>query len=225
MKLGSRQLSAKKSKSAVTALLILITATAYGKKSYKSNITAPPVFWNVFKAGVKKDKVLLTWVVTEYNNKVFYIQHSLNGSDWKTIDSVETKNSPLTLDEYTYTHTNKLEGRQYYRLRQVDIDLKKDGYSEVITLVLRQSKENVVRPAISLSPNPASDQIKVVSEISSESYYTRALVYDLSGKMIAEKKTGGHTNTFSVKDIPAGIYVIRVENNDGTSFTQKMIKQ
>lgn len=220
MKLGSRQLSAKKSKSAVTALLILITATAYGKKS---NITAPPVFWNVFKADTKKDKVLLTWVVTEYNNKVFYIQHSLNGNDWKTIDSVETKNSPLTLDEYTYTHSNKLEGRQYYRLRQVDIDLKKDGYSEVITLVLRQPK--VVRPAISLSPNPASDQIKVVSEINSESYYTRALVYDLSGKLIAEKKTGGHTSTFSIKDIPAGIYVIRVENNDGTSFTQKMIKQ
>ncbi|MBL7739370.1 MAG: T9SS type A sorting domain-containing protein [Chitinophagaceae bacterium] len=225
MKLAPKRLLAKRNRTAIVAVCILLSSQVHSRKISKTNMTAPPVFWNVFKATAQKDQVTLTWIVTEYNNKVFYIQHSLNATDWTTIDSVETKNSPLTLDEYNYTCTNKQEGRHYYRVKQVDIDLVKDGYSEVVTVVLKKTRESNQQPGIALWPNPATDQLRVINENDKQAYYSKAFIYDLSGKKIAEKRAGDHTNVFSVKDLPAGIYLVQVQNDDGTYFTRKMIKQ
>lgn len=168
---------------------------------------------------------MLKWIVTEYNNKGFYIQHSLNGSDWKDIDSISSKNSALTLDEYFYSHKNTLDGRQYYRLKHISGDLTQTGYSEVVTVMLRKEKQNIVKQVISFSPNPATDQVRIINEDGSNKIYSKAKIFDLSGKKVADKKLESHTNTIIITELPAGIYLIRAECNDGTSLSQKIIKQ
>lgn len=218
--------STKKMKTAVTILSVLATVSVYGKKA-SVTMAPPPVFWNVFTGEVIKNKVVLKWVVTEYNNKMFYIEHSLNGNDWKTIDSVPTKNSPLTLDDYSYSHANELDGRQYYRIRQVDIDVVNDGYSRVVTLVLRQENRDEARNSspVSVTPNPATDLVRIVNADGSDKYYVKATIYDLGGKLMMEKKIDGHSNMVSIKELPAGIYLMRAQGDNGTFFTQKIIKQ
>ena len=207
------------------AMLLLLTATfSYGRTS--SGQFTPPVFWNVFDVVAVKNSVTLTWVVTEYNNKSFYIQHSTNGRDWKDIDSMNSKNSPLTLDDYHYTHTNNLNGRQYYRVKQVDIDQDNIGFSKVVTVVLRSETTETVKPTISFSPNPATDHVRIVSsEQNSDNTYTGAKIYDLSGKLVADKILQSHSNIIILTDLPIGIYIARIECSNGKIFTQKIIKQ
>jgi hypothetical protein len=208
------------------ATLLLLSATFSYARTSSGNFAPPPVFWNVFEATAVKNNVTLTWVVTEYNNKNFYIQHSTNGNDWKDIDSIDSKKSPLTLDEYHFTHINKLNGRQYYRVKQVDIDVKNTGYSKVVSVVLRSENSDVIKPSISFSPNPATDQVRIVSNgENNDNVYTGAKIYDLSGKLVADKILQNQTNIIILTDLPIGIYIARIECSNGKIFTQKIIKQ
>lgn len=206
------------------ALLLVLTATFVNARVSSVNFV-PPVFWNVFEVTATKNNVLLKWVVTEYNNKNFYIQHSYNGTDWEDIDSINSKNSPLTLDDYSYTHINKHEGRHYYRIKQIDIDMNRTGFSKVLTVTLKKEKLSADKEGISFSPNPATDQVRIVNNDGSDDSFSGAKIYDLSGKLVADKKLQKYTNTIFITDLPNGIYIARVENNDGTTFTHKFIKQ
>lgn len=224
MKLVPAIFNCKTSKLFIGALLMLmITTFSFGRGAFM--VTAPPVFWNVFTAEVKNNSIVLKWVVTEYNNKAFYIQHSLNGSDWKDIDSINSKKSALSLDDYSYTHKNNVDGRQYYRLRHISGDLTQTGYSEVVTVMLRKENQNKVKQGISFSPNPATDQVRIINEEGSDMFYSKATIFDLSGKIVAEKKLDSHTNTITIKELPVGIYLVRAEHSDGSSISQKIVKQ
>jgi hypothetical protein len=202
---------------AMTAVLLMLTTIfTYGRVS---PVSAPPVFWNIFHAIVKKDNaVLLSWVVTEYNNKSFYIQHSVNGSDWKDVAHIPSKNSPESLEDYSYTHINNLNGKQYYRIKQVDINIDRTGYSKVITVELKSDKDIIIWP------NPVTDQIRIINN-STNSVATKAQVFDLSGRMMAEKKLQPDINMIPANELPAGTYLVRIEYNNGLIYNQKIIKQ
>lgn len=210
-------------KTVATVWLVLVAIALNSKQSLAA--APPPVFWNVFTGEVIKGKVVLKWVVTEYNNRMFYIEHSTNGNEWKTVDSVNTKNSPLTLDDYAYTHDNKLEGRQYYRIRQVDLEAANSGYSKVVSLILTHSQTDAQASPISLTPNPATDMVRIINETGSIRQFVKAMIYDLGGKLVAEKNIEKHSNIVSIKDLPAGIYMMRAQGENGNFFAQKIIKQ
>jgi hypothetical protein len=180
-----------------------------------------PVSWVSFDATVKNSNhVSLKWEVIEDNqNKGFYVQHSLNGNDWEDIAFVQSKNIPESIQQYLYSHSNNLNGKQYYRIKQVDLN-NKISYSEVRVVTLNNSTQT-----ITVWPNPAIDQVRIAAGTGNNSLLAKAQVFDLSGKMLAEKKLNGSTATISVTDLPAGTYLIRVQDNNGASFNQKIIKQ
>jgi hypothetical protein len=185
--------------------------------SFPTNVL--PVTWKGFDATVKNsNNVVLNWEVAEdAQNKGFYVQHSLNGSDWEDIHFIQAKNMPGSLQEYSYSHTNNLDGKQYYRIRQVDMD-NKISYSEIRTVTLKNNKSN-----ITIWPNPATDQVRITS--SGSFLYTKAQLFDLSGKMISEIKLQAGTSAIAISQLPAGTYFIKIQSNNGTSINQKIIKQ
>ncbi|HEY6502378.1 MAG TPA: T9SS type A sorting domain-containing protein [Chitinophagaceae bacterium] len=180
-----------------------------------------PISWKSFDVAVKNNNnVVLKWEVAEdAQNKGYYVQHSLNGSDWEDISFVTAKNYTESIQEYSYSHINNLDGKQYYRIRQVEQD-NKMSYSEVRSVVLKNEKQT-----ISVWPNPATDHIRIASTAGSANHFTKAQLFDLSGKMIAERKLQTNINTISISELPAGTYLVRVQANDGTSYSQKIIKQ
>lgn len=211
------------SKLLITALFVLTTDLSFGR--VLTGHYAPPVFWNVFDATVNKNQVALKWEVTEYNNKSFYIQHSTNGNAWEDIDSIKSKNSPFSLEEYRYTHIIKQGGRHYYRVKQIDIDQNRTGFSKVLTVIVEKTEQDMEKPGIHFSPNPATDHVRIVNSEGADNFYTSARIFDLSGKLVAEKKLQSHTNTINISELPAGIYFARVACQDGKIFTQKITKQ
>jgi hypothetical protein len=177
------------------------------------------VFWNRFDVSAgSNNTVVLAWNVTEYNNKSFIVQHSVDGNDWEDIAIIQSKNSAESITDYSYTHINKLSGKQFYRLKDLDIDTKTIGLSPVKTLMLENNKQ-----AVTIWPNPAINHIQIAND--NTATYTNAKVIDLTGKMMIEKKLDANTNEIAVSELPAGIYIVKVENNKGQSHMQKIVKQ
>jgi Secretion system C-terminal sorting domain len=180
-----------------------------------------PVFWKSFDVTLKdNNKVTLNWEVTEFNNKSFYVQHSLNGTDWEDIAFVPSKNSSESSEDYSYSHINNLNGRQYYRIKQVDLD-GKTSYSEIGTVMLKNDKQS-----FTVWPNPVTEQIRIsINSGGSNNVHANAQIFDLSGRMFVDKQVEGNTSTINVKDLPAGTYLIKVRSDDGTVYNQKIVKQ
>jgi hypothetical protein len=180
-----------------------------------------PVTWKSFDATVQNNNsVTLNWEVMEYQNKGFYIQHSTNGADWDNIAFVASRGDKESFNTYSYKHTNNQNGLQYYRIKQVDID-EKISYSAVATVILKNDEQN-----ISIWPNPATSQIRIASNNSDKnSPYTKAQIFDLSGRKLTETLLQANTGTIDVSRLSAGTYLIKIESKDGTNYSQKIVKQ
>ena len=176
-----------------------------------------PVTWVSFNASVQGSKMVkLDWEVAQENNKGFYVQYSVNGENWQDVAFVAAKNGAL--QSYSYTHINQLSGKQYYRVKQVDMN-DKESYSPIKTVTLNNEKQT-----ISIWPNPATDQVRIQNN--GNTIFSKAQVFDLSGRMVSEKRLDpSGINTISVSSLPKGIYIVKVQGSDGTSYNEKINKQ
>lgn len=72
--------------------------------------------------------------------------------------------------------------------------------------------------SLPLYPNPAKNHITIPSAMESASYQ----IIDLSGKIILSGVIN-QTNKISVSVLKAGIYIVRVNQSNGTTFSEKLI--
>jgi len=209
-------LTTKKAK-ALAALIVLSLAVHAGV-THTSGLRR--VFWNKFDVVENgKHEVVLTWNVTEYNNKSFKVQHSTDGIKWEDIALVQSKMSSESMTDYTYTYTKKGKGKHYFRLQDIDVDATSIGFSPVKTLVLSDDQ-----PTVSIWPNPAINEINV-GRYTNNNINTKAQIFDLTGRMISERQFGEHSTTIKINDLQPGTYVLRIQGEDGKIHTEKFVKQ
>jgi|GEM_PF-7102882 len=197
---------------AIAAILLVIVAT-----SSKAH-AAPPVFWNVFEVTVKNNNTVeMNWLVTEYNNKGFWIEHSTDGFHWTEIGTIPSKNSPESLEDYHFTHTNNEAGRHFYRVRNMDVDEYATGFSRVRTIIIAKDRNNDVL----ISPNPANDHITIDN---GEGNFTHAEIVDLFGKKISGTKLNTQVNRLDVSRMPKGTYFVKLIRVDGSHASGRFIR-
>ena len=80
--------------------------------------------------------------------------------------------------------------------------------------------------ALTVYPNPTDDLLYI--ELSGAGIATVAL-YDLQGRVVTGTHTGapqqGGTATMSMRNVPAGVYVLRVTDADGKEYRQKVVRR
>ncbi|MBN8783047.1 MAG: hypothetical protein ABS85_00030 [Sphingobacteriales bacterium SCN 48-20] len=187
--------------------------------STENTFTLLPVTLLYFAAQEQSGKTLLTWATaTEKNNSGFGIEHSLDGINWRNIDFVATKASggnSLGRLNYEYIHQAPANGKNFYRLKQIDID-ERFVYSPVSTVTFSEFNR------IKLSPNPVNTTL-FITGLSGK--YTISLL-NFSGQVVKTVKTdGGSTMQVDVSTLAAGIYLIRIESSTGNQESYKVIKQ
>jgi len=183
-------------------------------------LSALPVIWNSFDvAVVKSNQVSIDWEVFEDKNKGFYVQHSLDGSKWEDITYVAGKNDPQQASRYSYLHINNMNGKQYYRIKQVDIDGR---YSYSVIKSVSLTKEN--KTALVIWPNPVHNQIRIIND-NSANLLTQAQVFDLAGRMTAHTKLQNGINTIDISALSPGTYLVKAQSANGTYYNEKIIKQ
>jgi hypothetical protein len=174
---------------------------------------------------VNKTNVLSWNTITENNCKAFEVQRSSNGTDFTALGMVNSQavngisNLELT---YSFVDENPMEGHNYYRLRQIDLD-GKTTYSKQIDLDVN-SNGNVVN----VYPNPAKDNLNI--EYTSNNNASLSLqIIDMSGRIIKQVQTkiasGNNAILLPLDGVSAGMYQLQLIENNRLSYVQKIVKQ
>ena len=82
---------------------------------------------------------------------------------------------------------------------------------------------NNEKQTISIWPNPATDQVRIQNN--GNTIFSKAQVFDLSGRMVSEKRLDpSGINTISVSSLPRGIYIVKVITGQGMAV-KKIVKE
>ena len=85
-------------------------------------------------------------------------------------------------------------------------------------------KNNAVMDYISLYPNPANGFITIQSENPSISL-KQVEIYDVMGRKVLSEVLNGQSQGFSIEKLPAGIYHVRVQTDNGYCSNLKLVVQ
>lgn len=176
-----------------------------------------PVKLIAFTATQMGDRILLSWsTASETNNAYFSLERLGSGNEFQEITQIEGAGSTGLVHSYSYLDKYPDEAKNYYRLRQVDFD-GKSTLSEVISISI-PTKQLTVQWL-----NDNHDQIQIGLETTTK---VRVLFSDLTGKIILSFDEQLHkgSNTISVPDLPAGIYLLQVTSGS-ENYHQKIIKR
>lgn len=180
-----------------------------------------PVNLLSFTAQQKNDNVLLKWqTASEENNERFEVERNVHSSEstadtWENIGKVKGNGTSTTLSNYEFTdNLNTLSPKYphiiYYRLKQFDFD-GKFTYSNVCAI----NSENVTS-SITLSPNPVEGNMIILCNGKDDGMFL-VEIYDMLGVKLIVAELTKNENTISVRDLPNGIYVCKVQTSGKTN--------
>ena len=162
-----------------------------------------PVEWLAVSAEVIKNReVKVNWsTATESQNERFVVERSTDGNRFTPIGSLDAIGNSNERQDYTYTDEAPLEGFNYYRIQQQDVDGRYTYSSMVSALVTRTAGD---KKLIVLYPNPGRDEV----------FFSQPADYQLltvDGQLLAEGRAEQQLN---VSGLPAGTYLVRIDGGE-----------
>lgn len=179
-----------------------------------------------FSATELQNEIYLSWTTaSEDNNSYFSIERSENGEVFNSIAEIDGAGNSNTIRKYRYTDKTPLDGRSYYRLKQVDFN-GDFSYSPVESVLIVAKEEY----SLSVSPNPVSknEALRVEYSLPKSLKYgnlSTVSIYDIRGKLYLKEILKEEDNSFitTVSDYAEGIYLVVLEASDGTKLTKRLI--
>jgi hypothetical protein len=189
-----------------------------------NNAPATPALLMSFDGQVQDQSADLNWVMeNETNCKWFVVERSGDAGGYDSIGVVIGLNNN-NQTTYTFADEHMLNGNNYYRLRQVDMD-GVVRYSKVVTLY---DLQQAAAPKMSVYPNPASATLNF-SINSTSTQQILVQVYSISGVLLLTVEqtlnAGNNLQTVAVNNLKTGNYFLKVSNREGGSqFVQPFVK-
>lgn len=193
---------------------------------YNSTI---PVELVSFSAEVVNNSVQLNWrTASEINNKGFEIQRSQmsnvkSQNGWERIGFVNGNGTSTKVQTYTFTDNNPVNGKLYYRLKQIDFDgmfeysnIIEIDFAPILNFVLHQNY-----------PNPFNPSTKISWQSPVGSWQTLK-VYDVIGNEVATlineyREAGSYEIEFNANNLPSGMYFYKLETGKFTSVKKMLL--
>ncbi|MBY0424860.1 MAG: T9SS type A sorting domain-containing protein, partial [Cytophagales bacterium] len=165
-------------------------------------------------------EVVINWkTVDETNASRFELQRSIDGAEFKSVNSIEAAGTPKFGKAYSLTDFYPGSGQVYYRLAQFDVEGK---MTKSETIVISATSELALR----LIPNPSEGYANVLFE--NLTSYTEASVWILNveGKELFHKDyvAGEVTGITIGETLTSGVYFVKVVA-EGKSTVQKFVKK
>lgn len=176
---------------------------------------ALPVTLVDFQVRRVENSTVLSWQTSEEKNSDFFeILQSEDAKKWSVLGTVNAANTSNSKKDYSFDDKIERFGMQYYRLRMVDTD-GSFAYSKIQSIRLASGG------LISAYPNPAVDKIT----IGSKEVLASVKMTDLTGRQFLELSKPQPGQEVSLKNYPAGTYLVKVETASGKTQVIKVIKQ
>ena len=178
---------------------------------------ALPVTLLKFTAKKEGSSAILNWATTyESNTDFFDLEYSNNARNWNTLATISAAFQSNSLINYNFSHDSPSTGANYYRLKMVDKD-QSYSYSTIRQLYFEEPYQ------ISLYPNPTVEKFR----ISKDQWEKIAAIKLLNaqGNTLLEFHNKPLSKEINMKNFSAGLYVVQLLLNDGSTAAVKVIKQ
>jgi hypothetical protein len=194
-----------------------VAFVAYNEAAFTIIDGVLPVRLNWFRGSVKQQQVELSWQsLNEVNNDHFVIEHSTDGIHYTKADSVRAVG--IAPHIYSYTHQSPATGKNWYRLKQVDMD-GMHQYSQLVLVTI-----NSTSPSITVYPNPVTNTlfVKQSPSATSRTYQVR----NMQGVVLLEQTAvaGSTQQAIQVQNLPKGMYWL-VWNDGSTRQVQSFVRK
>ena len=177
-----------------------------------------PVKLTQFRAVSAGEAVQLNWATAqELNNKGFEILRSKDGVQFEKIGWVDGNGTTSTAQRYTFKDNAPFAGRNFYRLRQLDID-NTPALSDIVAVTMKKAI------SLSIAPNPVDNTLYIEFD---EKNTTSVRILDLQGR-VQWKSNGQSTSsllTVPVQHLTKGIYMVEVTDKQGNRQVERFIKK
>lgn len=196
----------------VDSLGFVYAGTGLPQMLYGTIQSTIPVEMISFSAKQIDNSVHLKWeTATELNNLGFEIERKSEKSEWRTIGFQEGIGTTTEKQFYSFIDDNVSNGKHVYRLKQIDYDGTYE-YSKTIEVdvlfvndfLLHQNYPNPFNPNTQINYSIKEDGLVILK------------VFDVLGSEIQtlvnkEKTTGSYEVDFDASNLPAGIYIYRLQ--------------
>ncbi|MDP1725649.1 MAG: T9SS type A sorting domain-containing protein, partial [Bacteroidota bacterium] len=166
--------------------------------------------------------IKVNWTTaSEINSSYFVVERSVNGKSFVKAGTVKANGNSSKMISYTYNDAEGkallAKGTVYYRLAIYDKDGSRE-YSKVVAVDESSGKDL----SAEVFPNPFNDQV-VVNVVNPNGGNINISVIDINGKELYNANFANSNNILNLESIPAGIYFVKVSNNDVVKVV-KLIK-
>jgi autotransporter-associated beta strand protein len=181
------------------------TASASGFTNFSPFAITNPTSLSVdllkLEAKQQTNTTLVTWqTASEKNNAYFDIEHATDGTHFKSLEHIKGNGSTTALSPYTFEHLTPSVGRNYYRLKQIDVD----GSETISTIVSVEFKDK--KGELTVYPTLATDYIHVLKPADKEASFQ---IVNALGQIILR---GHFTNQIDVSNLQSGVYILNIDN-------------
>jgi hypothetical protein len=169
--------------------------------AFGNSVTPLPVELKSFIVACQSDYILLNWTTaSEIRNQTFELYKSDNAIDWNLIHTTEGQGDKATETNYSFKDMNK--NSTYYRLKDIDFD----GIENWSPIIFADCKSNTFKTEI--YPNPATDYIKVSSEIEDKSIM---LILTLDGREVKTLPLISKQTLVDIRELTSGVYILEID--------------
>lgn len=186
---------------------------------------ALPVELLSFDGSCNNNIISLEWkTATEHNSDYFEVVKSRDGENWSSLTTLESAGNSTQELTYNTKDGNAIDGNNYYKLIQYDIDGEFKEYGPINVICNGNTKGY-----FSIFPNPSTGDFQVILNNKQLIGEGTLMIKDTKGSEILTKeiKISSGINLFNVSNLnlPSGIYYISITSNDvSTEIIKQMIR-
>lgn len=204
-------------------IMVCVSGTANGGVWIFTDSTIIPVELSAFTAVSNNGKIELNWTtVSELNNSGFEIQRGNDGIDFEKIGFVPGFGTTAEKHFYSFVDDNTVNGRYFYRLKQIDFD----GSYRYSNVIETKSFQELSYSLEQNYPNPFNPGTIIKFQLPQDGFVSLK-VYDILGNEITtlvneEKPKGSYEVKFDAGSLANGVYIYKIQAGDFVS-SEKMI--
>lgn len=176
-----------------------------------------------FRATATESGNLLQWqTASERDNDFFQVQRSGDAQNWESIAELPGNGTSNQIISYQYLDSNPQPGRNFYRLKQVDFDGAFE-FSYIISVITGQLPQFQIQKVF---PNPSKETFQVSYITNNDAPIFYQLIDELGRSVTAgtlNNQFGSNTLNLEFTNIPAGIYLLWLENKN-LALSTKLLK-
>lgn len=179
-----------------------------------------PVELTSFTARKKgRSEGLIEWVTaSEVNTDYFEVERSVDGKSFDLLGTVKAKGNTYDLENYQLVDEFPFIGRNYYRLRIIDID-GTYTYSEIRSIDFKEENGR-----FTIFPNPVMDYVNITNKGIANFKNIEAQIFNNQGNHLSTTYLE-ESNRIDMNGLSPGSYVVHIVNAQGTKLmSQKVIK-